>query len=118
MKAPTKCRYCGGDVVFTSNAEIYGREYGNGKCYLCRNCRAYVGVHNGTKTPLGILATPELRKLKIQCHNLFDKKWSNSTERKKCYKELADKLNIDVSECHFGYFDKEMLLKAIKILEN
>lgn len=43
MEKPTICRYCGSPVVFTSNAEIYGREYGDGKCYLCRNCKAFVG---------------------------------------------------------------------------
>lgn len=52
MKKPHICRYCGHEVVFTSNAEIYGKEYGNGKCYLCKNCGAFVGVHTGTDIPL------------------------------------------------------------------
>ena len=56
LEKPTVCRYCGSPVVFTSNAEIYGKEYGNGKCFLCRNCKAYVGVHTETLTPLGTLA--------------------------------------------------------------
>jgi len=29
---PTVCDYCGSPVVFGSNAEIYGKEYGNGLC--------------------------------------------------------------------------------------
>ena len=37
LEKPTVCRYCGNPVVFTSNAEIYGKEYGNGKCFLCRS---------------------------------------------------------------------------------
>ena len=40
LEKPTVCRYCGNPVVFTSNAEIYGKEYGNGKCFLCRKCKA------------------------------------------------------------------------------
>lgn len=52
VEKPKLCRYCGHEVVFTSNAEIYGKEYGNGKCYLCRNCGAFVGVHTGTDIPL------------------------------------------------------------------
>lgn len=31
LERPKVCRYCGSPVVFTSNAEIYGKEYGNGK---------------------------------------------------------------------------------------
>ena len=49
LEKPTVCRYCGSPVVFTSNAEIYGKEYGNGKCFLCRKCKAYVGVHTETQ---------------------------------------------------------------------
>lgn len=30
MEKPTICRYCGSPVVYTSNAEIYGKEYGTG----------------------------------------------------------------------------------------
>ncbi len=52
LERPKVCRYCGSPVVFTSNAEIYGKEYGNGKCYLCRKCKAFVGVHTGTDIPL------------------------------------------------------------------
>lgn len=52
LERPKVCRYCGSPVVFTSNAEIYGKEYGNDKCYLCRKCKAFVGVHTGTDIPL------------------------------------------------------------------
>lgn len=29
---PTKCNICGGKVIYTSNAEVYGREYGSDYC--------------------------------------------------------------------------------------
>lgn len=37
--------------------------------------------------------------------------------RKKAYADLAAKLNIPVEECHFGYFDMDMLNKAYGILK-
>ena len=115
---PTKCIHCGGDVVYTSNSEIYGKEYGNGKCYLCITCRSYVGVHDGTDIPLGILATEELRELKKKAHNLFDPIWKSKKKyRWQCYQQLALKLEIPHEECHFGWFDKDRLLKAIDLLE-
>ena len=121
---PTKCNLCGGVVVYASNSVIYGKEYGSGKCYLCKECGAYVGTHRPRPTEaLGLLADKEMRDMKMKCHDLFDKKWrfeKNSRKRhiarRKAYAELADKLNISVNECHFGYFDINMLNKAYGIL--
>lgn len=115
---PVKCDYCGADVIYTSNAEIYGREYGNGRCYKCTGCDAYVGVHTGTNIPLGRLADKELRSLKKKCHALFDPVWkSGCITRNKAYARLAKHLKIPVSDCHFGWFDKETLHKAIAIMK-
>lgn len=117
---PRKCNLCGGDVIYTSNSRIYGREYGSGKCYYCTKCHAYVGTHKPEpRKALGLLANPEMRKWKKQCHALFDPMWSTASTSKKrhqqrnlAYKNLAKRLDIPVSECHFGYFDLEMLKKA------
>lgn len=107
-----------------SNARIYGREYGSGKCYFCTKCGAYVGTHKPRpKEALGILGNAEMREMKMKCHELFDRKWKNEqtskkrhSARKKAYRDLASSLNIPVEECHFGYFDMVMLNKAYEIL--
>ena len=114
---PTHCIYCGCPVIFTSNAKIYGKKYGNGKCYKCTNCDARVGVHTGTNIPLGRLANRKLRTLKTKCHDLFDKLWETKEDRYEAYLWLALKLDIPEKNCHFGWFDEGMLNKAIKILE-
>lgn len=115
---PTVCNLCGGKVEYISNGEIYGRKYGSGFCYHCKECGAYVGTHkNRPHIALGILADAELRELKKQCHDIFDRQWkSGKIKRKKAYENLAEKLEIPVAECHFGWFDKPMLKKAIEIL--
>ena len=117
---PTICDYCGSPVIFTSNAEVYGREFGNGKCYKCTGCDSFVGTHNGTEIPLGRLANKELRELKKKCHALFDPVWKNSKniKRDKAYGRLANILNISADACHFGWFDKEMLLRCINIMSD
>jgi len=122
---PQKCNLCGGKVEYTTNAEIYGRTYGSGKCYLCRNCKAYVGTHEKRPTEaFGILANDEMRKWKIKCHSLFDGLWQFKADNKrrqyrsKCYEALAEALNITKEDCHFGYFDLDMLKKAYLILLN
>lgn len=122
---PTICNLCGGQVIYTSNSRIYGKEYGSGKCYLCTKCAAYVGTHiPRPEEAFGILANEEMRDMKKKCHDLFDKKWlcektvRNARKvRKKAYAELAEQLNISVKDCHFGYFDMDMLNKAYDILK-
>lgn len=118
---PTTCNICGGHVIFTSNASIYGKEYGSGKCYLCQNCGAYTGTHRPRpREALGLLADEQMRKGKVACHDLFDPHWKGKPKARKkrndLYAWLADKMGIPVEECHFGYFDIHQLRQAYKIL--
>lgn len=123
---PTICNLCNGEVIYTSNSKIYGREYGSGKMYFCTKCGAYVGTHiPRPKEAFGILANEEMREMKKKCHSLFDEKWihektiqQKKKARKKAYKWLADTLGIAVEECHFGYFDIALLKQAYETLEN
>lgn len=117
MEKPTICRYCGSPVVYTSNAEIYGKEYGTGKCYLCRNCRAFVGVHPGTDTPLGTLANEELREWRKEAHFWFDRIWKKPTKittRYNAYGYLAKKMGLPREETHIGMFEIEQCKKVIE----
>ena len=73
---PTTCNLCGGPVIYTSNAAIYGKEYGSGKCYLCLDCGAYTGTHKPRpREALGLFADESMRKGKMACHAIFDKMW-------------------------------------------
>lgn len=119
VEVPNQCPFCNSDVVFTSNKELYGKEYGNGKCYLCRNCKASVGTHNGTKRPLGVMANKEMKVLKKACHDLFDYVWkSGKLSRGRAYSILANQLDIPQKDCHFGHFQTDMLIKSLTILSD
>lgn len=114
---PTKCNICGGDVILTSNSVIYGKEFGNGKIYYCTSCEAYVGTHKyRDDEAMGILANKETRELRLHCHKIFDEMWTTKKERSNLYKKLADKLKINLEDCHFGYMDYNMLNEAWFIL--
>lgn len=118
---PKVCNLCGGKVIYTPNSDIYGKRYGSGYCYRCTACKAYVGTHcQRPKQAFGILSNPKMRAAKQKCHNLFDSFWMKkknaSYKRQKAYETLAERLNINKSECHFGYFDLEMLDKAYIVL--
>lgn len=112
------CPYCEHEVVLVHNKEVYGKDYGCGNMYYCRNCKASVGTHPGTDIPLGRLANQRLKNLKKLAHAYFDPNWkSRKKYRWQCYTQLAFKLDIPVEECHFGWFDEPMLMKSIDILK-
>lgn len=114
---PVTCNICGGKVEFIQNKLIYGKPFGSGYCYYCKNCGAYVGTHKvRPREAMGILANEEMRQMKMKCHGIFDGMWQNGEQRRSMYKWLAGKLGIAVEECHFGYFDMDMLNKAYEIL--
>lgn len=115
---PTICHYCEGVVDLVDNKVIFGKNHGNGKCYRCRNCNAYVAVCSDLITPIGRLRDPQLHKMKKKAHFLFDSYWKqNRMNRSEAYFKLADKLGIPKKQCHFKLFDKEITAKAIYILE-
>lgn len=115
---PQKCNICGGKVVLTDNYKVNKFVlHGSGKSYVCLRCGARVGTH--PKQPdraLGILATPKMARERIACHKIFNKLWQKKPHAKKkkskAYKELSVILGIPMQDCHFAYFDMEMLLKA------
>lgn len=112
------CNICSGTSVRSArNSEIYGREYGNGMCFICDDCGAFVGCHPDGK-PLGILANKEMRELKKQCHALFDPVWKDKKllKRNEVYYRLSKRLGIEQKDCHFGHFDIPMLEKALEVL--
>ena len=118
---PKTCNLCGGEVVLIPNSQIYGKSYGSGFCYYCKECGAYVGTHK--KRPydaLGILADKDMRFMKMRCHDLFDLKWKDKRNkhhaRELAYTRLAKKMGIAKDDCHFGYFDMEQLRQAYEIL--
>lgn len=68
---------------------------------------------------LGILSNKEMRNAKESCHALFDSYWQNGKiKRKAAYNKLADALGIPVEQCHFGYFDMDMLNRAYAIIQS
>lgn len=114
---PVHCPYCGSPVIKTTNDKIYGKIYGNGQVYMCTGCDAYVGCHDHGE-PLGRLANARLRELKKEAHALFDPIWkTKKMSRGNAYGYLAKALGIPKSECHFGWFDEDTLLKAIDVLK-
>ena len=112
------CPYCNKEAKIVSGKKIYPHrpDLKEKLFWLCVSCNAYVGCHGNTTNPLGILADKELRQLRIQAHEHFDKYWKQGKmNRKEAYQWLAVKLNIPYEKCHIGMFNKEMCRKLFNL---
>lgn len=113
------CPYCGKKAEYVDTIEIYGKSYG--MAYLCRPCDAYVGVHDGTDTPLGRLANRELRRWRNRAHAAFDPLWQQGPYRRRrndAYAWLAGKMGLTKEETHIAMFDVEQCKQVIQIMNN
>ena len=122
------CRYCKNDIhlYYIGDAEYpYQKDYG--PVWKCVPCDAYVGCHNGTERPLGLVADAATRAAKIKAHAAFDPLWmrkmlkegiSKSVARGAGYRWLADQLGIPKEKCHIGMFSVDTCLRVIEICEN
>lgn len=122
------CPYCGSKTELVDSSIIYGKSYG--MIYICKSCKAYVGVHNGTNNALGRLANKELREARKEAHFYFDQIsktglinqiWReyipNLSNRNKAYLWLSIQMNIDKEICHIGMFDIEQCRFVQQICE-
>ena len=108
------CHYCGQYAEFVDSSEVYKKSYG--MMYLCRDCKAYVGVYKGTNKPLGILANYELRTWKKRAHAAFDPLWKlYGLSRSDAYKMLSKRMNIAPKFTHIGMFDVDDCKRVIEI---
>lgn len=106
LPIPEDCNNCGLPVELVSNAEIYGREYGDWPyAYRCISCDSYVGLHPDTDLPLGTLADKQTREARKSYKGSFFtlcdfRGWS----RNQGYAWLAKQMGIEKSQCHWGMF--------------
>lgn len=118
---PKVCNCCGGPVDCVSNAQIYGREFGEWPwAFQCLHCRAYVGLHPFTGIPLGTLADGPMRDARKRAKAAFNPLWQDQRmTRTQAYAWLAGALGIaNVEECHIGWFDAATCDRVVTACRN
>lgn len=104
------CPYCGAPAVLREGSYVYGERSKGELLYVCANypkCDAYVGVHRGTKRPLGTLADANLRHKRIRAHKLFDLIWKNGLmTRKEAYRWMEYFMDIPKDTGHIANFSE------------
>ena len=115
---PTVCK-CGGKVIYGRMKDFGITPYKSGYCYFCTKCGAYVGTHeNRKKDALGVLSDGRTRRMRMVCHQEFDKHWDSTAGKNRLYFKLSKELGIKSEDCHFGYMDYEQLQKALNIMQS
>lgn len=108
---------CGRVARLVTGARIYPHrpDLHVKRFYLCEPCNAYVGVHPGTTKALGHLAGPQLRKLRMKAHSVFDPIWkSGRMSRNAAYRWLSESLGF---EAHIGQSDEATCEKIIALCQ-
>jgi len=115
-----KCNHCRQEAEWVENKEVYGRNYGDSyMIWLCRDCNAYVGCHQNTKTPKGkILARADLREARRNVHAVIDPIWqSKKYKRNTVYIRLKEAFGREV---HVGGTETveecDEIIKTAKLL--
>lgn len=111
------CPYCdaeaklvSGDVVFPHRPDLKNKHF-----YRCEPCSARVGCHPGTTTPMGSLASKELRYQRSLAHLALDALWKrNYMTRQEAYLWLAQEFGAST---HIGQSD-EATCRKIRQLAN
>lgn len=126
QKQKLRCSYCGSPAILKPVSEVFHDPNQKGYVYVCSHypvCDAYVGVHPGTKIPLGTLANAALRRKRILAHQVFDQIWKQGIlSRKQAYYWLSDKLGTAPADTHialFGdYLCEQVIAESRKVLAN
>lgn len=94
------CCACSHDIEarLTDGAEVYPHreDLAGLPFWKCDACGNYVGCHHKTKNrtqPLGVIATPEIKKARQHIHAVLDPIWkSGKMKRASLYKRISDEL--------------------------
>jgi hypothetical protein len=86
--------------------------------WYCSACGAFVGCHEGTDVPLGLMADRDTRQARYELHKVFDRLWKKGPlARDDAYRWLASVLNLPPEWAHISMLSEEQCLVVQKALQ-
>ena len=120
------CPYCSNGAKLVTGATVYPNSRRPGVAesffWLCEPCEAWVGCRRYTKIPLGTLAKPNLRTLRMEAHAAFDPIWkehiwlhgiAKGNARTWAYNWLSTQLGRP--DTHISQADEDTCIEIIRI---
>lgn len=117
LPEPVKCDVCGGEVDYREHVQKFGhsgnpRMFGMWKCKN-KKCGALVSCHPGSTNPVGYMALAELRKMRTECHRVFDLLWCVSDSpltRQSAYYWMAELLKIPKTDSNISKLSLDQIM--------
>lgn len=108
-------RLTNGEEVYPHRQDLWQIPF-----WICRTCKNFVGCHHKTHKrtdPLGNIATPEIKKIRQQIHNLLDPIWKEGKyTRTQAYKIISDNLNFTYHTADIKHISEAK--KVVEIIKN
>ncbi len=125
LEYSVRCSYCGNYAELVNGRHVYPQltKYYQTLFYRCIPCKAHIACFDGTKTPKGRLANPELRRAKMNARQAFyavvDLKILQGVTRqiavKSTYRWLAERLKITRDEFNFDLMTVEQCNRVTEL---
>ncbi|WP_404317482.1 zinc-finger-containing protein [Klebsiella oxytoca] len=116
------CPYCNNSALLAKGSQIHFKSYyfkDNKYYWICQACEAWVGCHKNSGRPMGIPAKSDLRKMRKKVHLKYEYYLNKEKmSRNEAYLWFCRKLNCNICECHIGYFDEAMCIRALGIFNS
>lgn len=102
-----------GEVIYPNRPDLKDLTF-----YVCPVCKNWVGTHRDGR-PLGVIPTPEIRKMRQKVHAVLDPIWkSGKLKRKEVYQKLSDALGYKYHTANIRNIQEaEKVLKKIADIE-
>lgn len=118
-----KCPYCGSPAHLRPAWFVHGDRTGDpeARLYVCAQypaCNAYVSAHKDTLLPMGTLAGPRLRRMRIRAHAALNQLLnSGAMTRKQAYYWLQAQLDLSEEDTHIARFSENQCQQVIRLCE-
>ncbi len=90
-QAEVICRLTNGEEMYPHRKDLYSLPF-----WIHDECKGFIGCHHkkiDKVKPLGVIASPEIKKARIYIHALIDPLWKNKKiSRGKLYKRISDEI--------------------------
>lgn len=118
MPRPVRCDACGSPKVELQSKELMRMRVRGpwSLIWYCSDCTAWVGCHEGTDVPMGLMGDRNTRHARFEAHQAMDPLWRGRKAiagRDEVYQWMAAHLGIDYSVAHISMLNEEQCNRLI-----
>ena len=118
MPRPVRCDECGSPNVELQSRKLMGMHVKGpwDLIWHCADCLAFVGCHEGTDIPMGLMADRDTREARYRAHRTLDPMWKGRNPvvtRQDIYTWMSAFLAIPPERAHISMLNLEQCERLI-----